>query len=61
MKQSNFEVCILLSSAQSPAAQAQGSGLLIADSLMAGQVPDVTRKSDRQLKRPVTSDRVLIG
>ena len=52
---------ILFFSAQSPAAQVQGSGLLIADSLTVDQVPDVTRKSNQLLQRPATSDRVLTG
>lgn len=61
VKQYNFELHILLFSAQFPAVKAQGSGLLTADSLMANQVADVTRISDQQLKKPATSDRVLIG
>ena len=49
------------SSAQSLAEKVKGAEVSTADPQMASQVPDVTRNSNLQLKKPVTSDRVRIG
>lgn len=52
---------LFIHSAQSLAAKAKDSELLIANLKMDGQVPDVTKTSNQRLARTVTSDRVHIG
>ena len=52
---------LFIHSAQSLAAKAKDSELLIANLKMDGQVPDVTRTSNQRLTRTVTLDRVRIG
>ena len=52
---------LFIPSAQSLAAKAKDSELLIANLKMGGQVSDVTKISNQRLTRTVTSDRVRTG